>query len=112
MIGQNFCPEPRVVGLSFDLAIDMIRSGDDSMIDARSGCAIALAMESKESPGPGGHIGGDQKGADGDDLARQACIVVVERPQEGVRHGTSIIGGPLAGPICWYDVLISNIIQR
>jgi len=44
MIGQNFCPEPRVVGLSFDLAIDMIRSGDDSMIDARSGCAIALAM--------------------------------------------------------------------
>src|SRR5215813_3481194 len=73
-----------------------------------------MIMEYDESAGPDDHIGGDQEGTDGDDLARQAwmvraCIVVAGRPQKGARHGTSMIEGPLAEP--QYDVLTSNIIH-
>jgi hypothetical protein len=36
-----------------------------------------MIMENNESARPDDHIGSDQEATDSDDLARQACIVVI-----------------------------------
>src|SRR5262245_20773679 len=70
-----------------------------------------MIVENDERCRPGGRIGGDQEGADGDDLAPQVCTVVVEQPQKSAQHNTSTFAGPLVKP-GQYDVVNQNIIQR